>query len=327
MSEWIYVLDPVEVRDIVDTTRIVGTLQAGMWYALTSDDGTWARVADSAGGLEGWVPAAAVHRRSHAPPSTPQSNPSAPQHSVAPMWTPSYTVPASGLQAWAQPDPSQPAVTTLAGDVGLEVVERRADWARVRAQNGWEGWIDGRRLLDSTPPTASAPVPHQPAKATPVVETPDGQKSWGGSVDLRAFTDGTTTLEMVKANGVRLAAAASILIATLLPWTGSGGNAFDIPVSFLITQGVNWSVLSVGILTLLLAVASGVVSLVGTPRHRQIAGGLAIGIGSLFLLQYFRLILDFSSDLFNAVANYQSNGFGIAPWLVIAAGVTLIVRR
>jgi len=28
----------------------------------------------------------------------------------------------------------------------VAVVERKGDWARVTASNGWSGWVDGRRL-------------------------------------------------------------------------------------------------------------------------------------------------------------------------------------
>ena len=41
-------------------------------------------------------------------------------------------------------------------DAGLrvDIVESRADgWAKVRFDNGWEGWVDGRRLLPAGPET------------------------------------------------------------------------------------------------------------------------------------------------------------------------------
>ncbi len=70
-------------------------------------------------------------------------------------------VPAGGLDAWAQPDPTQAPVARL--DPGLAVwpVERRGDWTQVRCSNGWSGWIDGRRLTPAPqpPPSRAAWVP------------------------------------------------------------------------------------------------------------------------------------------------------------------------
>jgi hypothetical protein len=57
-----------------------------------------------------------------------------------------HTVPPDGLSAWSDPDPSQQPTTQLAGGVALIVVEQRGVWARVKAENGWEGWVDGRAL-------------------------------------------------------------------------------------------------------------------------------------------------------------------------------------
>jgi hypothetical protein len=67
---------------------------------------------------------------------------------------PTHTVPAEGLQAWANPDPSQTATVTLAGGIRLSLIERRGEWANVRAETGWTGWVDARRLLaDQTEPS------------------------------------------------------------------------------------------------------------------------------------------------------------------------------
>jgi hypothetical protein len=165
-GQWVYVLDPVEVRGLHDTTVVVGSLQPGTWYLMQSEEGGWARIADPEGSLEGWAPAAQVHRRSDPPPTNP-----APAATAAPAWTANHTVPPEGLQAWAAPDPAGQVIATLASGVELQVVERRADWANVRAQNGWEAWVDGRRLVALGTP---APVsPGEPATSAPET-TPGG---------------------------------------------------------------------------------------------------------------------------------------------------------
>jgi hypothetical protein len=62
-----------------------------------------------------------------------------------PAWSPTHTVPAEGMTAWAAPDPTAQSVA-LAGGLPVAVVERAGDWAHVTASNGWSGWVDGRRL-------------------------------------------------------------------------------------------------------------------------------------------------------------------------------------
>ncbi len=62
-AEWVYVLDPVEVRGLRDTTAVVGSLQPGTWYLLVSEEGAWARVTDPDGVLEGWAEEAHIRRQ------------------------------------------------------------------------------------------------------------------------------------------------------------------------------------------------------------------------------------------------------------------------
>jgi len=61
-------------------------------------------------------------------------------------FTATHVVPAGGLLAWVEPDPSLEPIATLAAGVELRVVGESGAWARVVAANGWEGWVDGRAL-------------------------------------------------------------------------------------------------------------------------------------------------------------------------------------
>jgi CRP-like cAMP-binding protein len=61
-------------------------------------------------------------------------------------WRPTHRVPKDGLPAWAEPDPSAASTAQLPGRVELAVVEERGSWAHVTAENGWEGWVEGRGL-------------------------------------------------------------------------------------------------------------------------------------------------------------------------------------
>ena len=139
---WVYVLERVQVQGLHDTSAVIGILEPGIWYLLVSEEGGWARIADPDGHLEGWAPAAQIHHRSDPVDPEPTPLPGA----AEPAWAPSHTVPREGLEAWAAPDPAGQVIATLAGGIELLVVERRADWAQVRAENGWEAWLDGRRL-------------------------------------------------------------------------------------------------------------------------------------------------------------------------------------
>ena len=90
-------------------------------------------------------------------------------------YTQTHVVPTEGLPAWAGPDGSTPPAANL--DPGLDVMllERRGEWAFIRCSNGWEAWVDGRRLVESAPapaPTASAPPPPAPAAATQAAPPP-----------------------------------------------------------------------------------------------------------------------------------------------------------
>lgn len=70
----------------------------------------------------------------------------APSYATA-GFQPTHQVPAAGLAAWAEPDPSKPAIATLAPGTQLQVVEQNGAWSRVLGSNGWTGWVDGRLLV------------------------------------------------------------------------------------------------------------------------------------------------------------------------------------
>ena len=69
-------------------------------------------------------------------------------------WAPTHHVPAEALPAYQTPVPGTP-VAMLDPDLPVMVLERQGDWAHVRAVNGWEGWVDGRRLVSTAPAAPS----------------------------------------------------------------------------------------------------------------------------------------------------------------------------
>lgn len=73
-----------------------------------------------------------------------------PPASAPTAFAPTHRVPPEGMPSWPIPNPAGPS-TPLSGGLDLEIVQRIAGWAQVRASNGWLGWVDGRRLVVRTP--------------------------------------------------------------------------------------------------------------------------------------------------------------------------------
>jgi len=310
-AEWVYVLDPVEVRGLQDTEVVVGSLQPGTWYLLVSEEGAWARVADPDGRLEGWAPATQVRRPSDPVEAEPTLEPESTPASVdtGPAWSATHIVPTEGLQAWAEPDPAGQVTATLASEVELQVTERRADWAHVHAENGWEAWVDGRRLVPvGLAQTIPGPTPKPAAVAGTTIK---------GLIDPSALLD----------KKFELGAVVAVLVSAFLPWAGSGGNAFDLPFTFLLTADESWGGPSLGVLLLVVAVAAaGTVIVRSMERYQLIAGGVAAGLATLFLVQLLRLLIDFFTFT-AAIGSLFTDSFGVGPWLLLAGGIVLIVRR
>ena len=63
------------------------------------------------------------------------------------VWLPTHFVPGDGMPAWDCPDATRPPIALLNAGLGLQIESVAADWALVRAVNGWRGWVDGRRLI------------------------------------------------------------------------------------------------------------------------------------------------------------------------------------
>ena len=61
-------------------------------------------------------------------------------------WAATHRAPREGMDAWSAPDPTVGASSELEAKVEVQVVEVAGEWAKVRGENGWEGWVDGRLL-------------------------------------------------------------------------------------------------------------------------------------------------------------------------------------
>jgi len=76
-----------------------------------------------------------------------------------------HVVPTEGLPAWAGPDGSAPPAANLDPGLDVMVLEEQGSWAQIRCSNGWEAWVDARRLVASPPAPAAAPAPAPPPPA------------------------------------------------------------------------------------------------------------------------------------------------------------------
>jgi hypothetical protein len=76
------------------------------------------------------------------------------------------------MGVWEDPSSGRPPILSLAAHVQLVVVQRTGDWALVRAENGWSGWVDGRRLV------ANQPAQYQPASRAAGVARPESRHRW-----------------------------------------------------------------------------------------------------------------------------------------------------
>ncbi len=59
---WSYVLSEVEVFDLTDHTRVIGTMQPGTWYLVKREVGSWVHVTGTPS-LEGWAAKHAINRQ------------------------------------------------------------------------------------------------------------------------------------------------------------------------------------------------------------------------------------------------------------------------
>ena len=251
---------------------------------------------------------------------TAEPVPPPPVESAAPVWSATHTVPPEGLQAWAQPHPAGPIVANLAGGVELRVQEHRADWAHVVAENGWQGWVDGRRLVTAV--VASAPPPPSAAAFSPTPQQP-------GSAAPAAEGKPATTVQF----SLRSAAAFAVLVTVFLPWLrlsyGFGSvDATDVPAAFLWSLDPDSSFPNMGTVMMVLAAAVLATEFVERFRqYRKIAAWATIGIAALYLVQSFRFFLDFEGAFTTALSTMFSQGFAIGPWVALAAGVVLLIKQ
>jgi Bacterial SH3 domain len=248
-----------------------------------------------------------------APPTEASAQPIAPPpvQPAAPVWAASHKVPHEGLQAWAQPDPTGAIVANLAAGVELQVQERRADWAHVVAQNGWQGWVDGRRLVVAHVVAASPPPP---ASAAVVA-------------DDKALPGKAASLS------IRSVAAVAVVLTIFLPWFRYGryfgsGDATDVPAAFLWTLYPDTEFPNMGTVMMVLGAAVLAAEFVDRVKpYRRTAAWTTVVVAAVYLVQLFRAFMENEGDLITATSTMFTEGFAIGPWVTLAAGIVLLVKQ
>jgi hypothetical protein len=89
------------------------------------------------------VAAAPVVAAARVVAAAPPPPPPPPQPAV---WAPTHIVPATGLDAWKEPDATAAPVAKLDATLPVQVTEQLGAWAHVVCSNGWAAWVDGRLL-------------------------------------------------------------------------------------------------------------------------------------------------------------------------------------
>lgn len=283
--------DGLQAWDEPDPERpVVAQVQPGVRMQLMEQRGAWGRVLFS-NGWSGWVDA----RRLVAVPA-----PAPPQ--AAPQFRP--TPPPVVLQ--------QPAVPELADD---------ADPFQLPAQPTSEAFSAAFSDAGATDWTVE-PGPEQP-RAQP--QRPERSEEDDGPRQTRA----AAAMSSLSAANFKLSpapiGALAVLIGSLLDWIsipGFSGNAFRVPMQFLIDYKTTGGGLKVGLLLVAAAVVAGVFCVLpGRVKVRRILGGVVIFIALVYCFQLHRVLSSGGSaapSLFSAIGK-------LGLLFTIAGGVALIV--
>jgi SH3-like domain-containing protein len=284
----------------------VAELAARVQLRVDETRGAWAKVTGE-NGWTGWVdarqlktlaakPMAAAEPPAQVAPVTQPEPVTRPLPTVparpAAVWKATHEVPATGLSAWEQPNPQLQPVTTLAARVQLRVDEMRGAWAKVTAENGWTGWVDGRQLK---------------------------KKGGGGAIAMGGLA----------LRPLLLIAGVLLIIGTILDWiqpilpVPAGASSWGIPLPFLwdynSTAGfdLGWLPLVLGLCALLIGVIPAKVR-----AYSALIGVLAIVVSVVFLIQLSRWASFYFGASFDDV---MQNALSVGPYLVLGGGILLLV--
>jgi hypothetical protein len=275
-------------------------------------------------------------------------------------YSPTHDAPAGGLPAYTAPDPTQAPVAQLDPGLDVQLLERRADWAHVVCSNGWEAWVDARRLVARAAPTPepAPPPPPPPAATAPVAATAPTAETTPApaattetpAVSTAAPTPAPATSTppsegwTVPATGapataasgsgvkigpgqiVALAGAAIVLLSAWFSWIdaedGDTLSAYEIGSKILFDNSIeDKGLIGIGYLLLVCVVAIVVGVFVKPVRFLSIVGGaLAAVIALLFVFQINNFLGNIEDDFGQSI-----DLFDFISYLPLVAAVGGIV--
>ena len=169
---------------------------------------------------------------------------------------------AAGAPTYADADPAAPPGPRLDPFLEVEVLETRGSWSRIRCENGWEAWADGRWLEPIPPPAAvgvasapAAPAPPPPAPSLPTPSPVAAPAPAVAPVTVAASSPsmlGGLPLDM--AGWLVLGGSLLGVLGAFLPWYTASGfsvNAFDLAMWSLMTNNVTATDPTAGVVILL----------------------------------------------------------------------------
>jgi len=272
-------------------------------------------------------------------------------------YTQTHVVPTEGLPAWAGPDGSTPPAANL--DPGLDVMllERRADWARVRCSNGWEAWVDGRRLVESAPGPAPTPTPSQPPppasttapspttappptqpvpqaapptqplpQAAPPTQPGPPSAAWGAPGAAGAAPRAGGGFAFGIGEILAIVGSVIVLVSTWFNWIGRSDfhrSAYKMPAHFLLDSTSGDAGLNLGILIAFVSVIGLVFAAIPGPRALRIGVIATGGVALLIALMFIGQVKELSAHPFVSVSTLGL--LDVGPFIAIVGAVITAV--
>ena len=231
------------------------------------------------------------------------------------MFAPTHRVADAGMPTWPAPDADSPPGPRLDPALPVQLLEEYGNWARIACSNGWEAWVDARRLLP-TPPEMQGQG--------------NGERGSGfqGTSIIAPIGQGAESTSTM--GGDRLlvtASAVALAVCSFLPWIKTGRvseSSFKVQVAFLFDyKSSSPGGVKVGHLLLLLAVALFAASFVpalATPSRA--IGGIAAVVATVFATQVQRLY----SQIPGGPSLFSSLGIGVYLTVVVGIAAALVPR-
>ncbi len=178
-----------------------------------------------------------------------------------------------------------------------------------------------------TPAATARPVP--PPAAIPLPPPPPPAAAAGKAPSLPAAPAPAKGPGAAPPPGraglILVVAALAVLVSAFLPWRAGGWpSPFRVSATFLWDVEAELGGFSIGLVALLLGLT--VLATLFVPRlqrHRRLVGGVACGVAALWLIETLRYVWGYAYLGWG----FLGDVFAVGPWLALAAGLVLALRR